>query len=87
MEVHVPKVCMVETDAVVRRLASKSLAARVSNGVMKSYNVLDEEAIFNTAWDMALEPGCSGFHSYFIAMARRVNFLLFQRLPGASGKG
>ena len=52
VEVHVPKVCVVETAAVVRRLASKTLAARVSNGIMKSYNVTDEEAIFNIAWDL-----------------------------------
>ena len=77
VEVHVPKVCVVETAAVVRRLASKTLAARVSNGIMKSYNVTDEEAIFNIAWDLALETGCSGFDSYFIAMAKREDALLF----------
>lgn len=76
MEVHIPKVCMVETAAVVRLLASKTLAARVSNGIMKSYNVTDEETIFNTAWDLALETGCSGFDSYFIELARRVDALL-----------
>ncbi|HQI54311.1 MAG TPA: hypothetical protein PLM15_02780 [Methanothrix soehngenii] len=54
-----------------------TLAARVSDGIMKSYNLAGEEAIFNTAWDLALETGCSGFDSYFIAMARRVDALLF----------
>lgn len=50
VEVHIPKVCVVETAAVARRLASRTLAERVSNGIMKSYNVADEEAIFSTAW-------------------------------------
>ena len=77
VEVHVPKVCVVETAAVARRLASKTLAARASNGIMKSYNIADEEAIFNTAWDLALETGCSGFDSYFIALARRADAMLF----------
>jgi predicted nucleic acid-binding protein len=71
VEVHVPKVCVVETAAVARRLAGRILAARASNGILKSYNVADEEAIFSIAWDVALETGCSGFDSYFIALAKR----------------
>lgn len=77
VEVHVPKVCVVETAAVVRRLASRTLAARASDGIMKSYNIADDETIFNTAWDLALETGCSGFDSYFIALAKREDATLF----------
>lgn len=77
VEVHVPRVGVVETAAVAKRLASRALAARVSNGIMKSYNISDEEAIFNAAWDLALETGCSGFDSYFIALARKEDALLF----------
>lgn len=76
VEIHVPKVCVVETAAVARRLGSRTLAERVSNGIMKSYNIADEEAIFNTAWDLALETGCSGFDSYFIALARKEDAML-----------
>ena len=43
---------------------------------MKSYNIADEETIFNTAWDLALETGCSGFDSYFIALARKEDAML-----------
>ena len=77
VEVHVPKVCVVETAAVARRLAGRTLAARASKGILKSYNVADEEAIFNVAWDVALETGCSGFDSYFIALAKREDAILF----------
>lgn len=77
VEVHVPKVCVVETAAVARRLASRTLAARASNGIMKSYNIADEETIFNIALNVALETGCSGFDSYFIALARREDAMLF----------
>ena len=76
IEVYVPKVCVVETAAVARRLASRTLAEKASNGIMKSYNIADEEAIFNTAWDLALETGCSGFDSYFIALARKEEAML-----------
>ncbi len=77
VEVHVLKVCVVETAAVVRRLASRTLAERASNSIMKSYKISDEEAIFNTAWDLALETGCSGFDSYYIALARKEDAMLF----------
>ncbi len=71
VEVHVPKVCVVETAAVANRLAGRTLAERASKGIMKSYNTAGEEAIFDIAWDVALETGCSGFDSYFIALAKR----------------
>lgn len=77
VEVHVPKVCVVETAAVARRLAGRTLAERASKGIMKSCNIADEEAIFNIAWDLALETGCSGFDSYFIALARKEEAMLF----------
>ena len=31
----------------------------------------------NIAWDVALETGCSGFDSYFIALAKREDAILF----------
>jgi predicted nucleic acid-binding protein len=77
VEVHVPKVCVVETAAVARRLAGRILAARASKGILKSYNVADEESLFNVAWDVALDTGCSGFDSYFIALAKREDAILF----------
>jgi len=76
VEVHVPKVCVVETAAVAKRLAGRALAERASKGIMKSYNIAEEEAIFNIAWDVALETGCSGFDSYFIALAKREDAIL-----------
>ena len=44
---------------------------------MKSYSVVDEDAIFDIVWDVAQETGCSGFDSYFIAMAKREDAILF----------
>ncbi len=77
IEVYVPKVCVVETAAVVKRLASRAMAAKVSRGVMRSYNMVDESAIFDAAWEVALSTGCSGFDSYFIALARIKDAALF----------
>lgn len=77
VEVHVPRVCIVEIAAVAKRLAGRTLAAKASKGIMKSYNIAEEEAIFDIAWDVALETGCSGFDSYFIALAKREDAILF----------
>ncbi|MHB8118884.1 MAG: hypothetical protein ACYDHX_09165 [Methanothrix sp.] len=46
-----PKVCVVETAAVARRLAGRILAARASKGILKSYYIADEESLFSIAWD------------------------------------
>jgi predicted nucleic acid-binding protein len=77
VEVHVPMVCIVEIAAIAKRLAGRALAAKASEGIMKSYNLAEEEAIFDIAWDVALETGCSGFDSYFIALAKREDAILF----------
>jgi predicted nucleic acid-binding protein len=76
VEVHVPKVCVVETAAVVKRLAGRILASRASRRIIRSYSIADEETFFNIAWDVALETGCSGFDSYFIALAKREDAIL-----------
>lgn len=76
VDVHVPKVCVVEIAAVARRLAGRTLAAKASKGIIKSYNIADEDTFFQIAWDVALETGCSGFDSYFIALAKREDAIL-----------
>lgn len=53
------------------------MAAKVSRGVMRSYNMVDGSAIFDAAWEVALSTGCSGFDSYFIALARIKDAMLF----------
>jgi predicted nucleic acid-binding protein len=50
VEVHVPKICIVETAAVAKRLAGRTLAAMASNGILKSYYVADEDSLFSIAW-------------------------------------
>ena len=57
VEVHIPKVCVVETAAVARRLAGRTLAARASKGIIKSYNIADEDTFFQIDWYVALETG------------------------------
>lgn len=77
VEVYVPRACIVETAAVVRRLSDRARARMVSKGIMESYEISDELALFDTAWIIATDTGCSGFDSYFIALARMKNAVLF----------
>jgi len=76
VNVYIPKVCVVETAAVVKRLADKNLAIKISEGVLNSYEVIDEAILFNSACAIAIDTGCSGFDSYFIALAKIKNAIL-----------
>lgn len=77
VEVFIPKVCVIETAAVLRRLAKRDLAAKLSRGLMRSYELVDESDIFDSAWRVALDRGSSGFDTYFIALAKMKDGLLF----------
>lgn len=76
VDIYIPKVCVIETAAVVKRLADESFAMRISEGVLDSYEVVDETILFDSAWAIAIDTGCSGFDSYFIALAKLKNAML-----------
>ena len=61
--IYIPKVCVVETAAVVKRLADKNFAIKISKGVLDSYEIVDEAILFDPAWAIAMDTGCSGFDS------------------------
>ncbi len=77
VEVHIPKCCIVEMAAVSKRLSDKATARRISKGLMESYEITDESLLFDTAWTIAMDTGCSGSDSYFIALAKIENAPLF----------
>jgi len=76
VNVYIPKVCVVETAAVVKRLADRNFAIKISTGVLDSYEVVDEAILFDSTWTIAMDTGCSGFDSYFIALAKIKNAIL-----------
>ena len=77
VEAYIPKCCIVEMAAVSRRLSGKATAREVSKGLLESYEIADESLFFDTAWMVAMDTGCSGFDSYFIALAKVKNASLF----------
>ncbi len=76
VDIYIPKVCVIETAAVVKRLADERFAMKISEGVLDSYEVVDEAILFDSAWAIAMDTGCSGFDSYFIAVATLKNAML-----------
>jgi len=77
IDIFIPKVCVVETAAVVKRLSNKDLAIQISKGVLDSYEIIDEAFLFDAAWTIAKDTGCSGFDSYFIGLSKVKNASLF----------
>jgi len=61
---------------VVKRLADRNFAIKISEGVLDSYEVFDEAILFDSSWAIAMDTGCSGFDSYFIALAKIKNAIL-----------
>jgi predicted nucleic acid-binding protein len=66
----------VENAAVARRLSNRTIARKISGEILESYEIVDKSLIFDTAWMIALNTGCSGFDSYFIALAKIKNATL-----------
>lgn len=84
VEVFIPKVCVIETAAVLKRLANRDLAAKLSRGLMRAYDSVGEPDIFESAWRVALDRGSTGFDTYFLALARMKDALLFTDDNGMS---
>jgi len=68
--VYIPSVCIIEAASVTKRFGGRAMAIKVSKGLIRSYGLVGEDALFDIAWDVAVDTGCSGFDSYFIALAR-----------------
>ena len=47
VEVFIPKVCVIETAAVLRRLANRDLAAKLSRGLMRAYDLVVNQTSSN----------------------------------------
>ena len=77
VDVFIPRVCVIETGAVAKRLSNRDFAEKISKGVLDYYEVVDEAILFDSAWAIALNTGCSGFDSYFIAVTKIKNAVLF----------
>ncbi|HEX3001168.1 MAG TPA: hypothetical protein VHN82_02185 [Methanoregula sp.] len=70
-EVIIPRCGIVEIAAVAGRLADASRAEEICDEVEASYKIIPEDAIIMTAKAIALNEGCPGFDTYFVALAEQ----------------
>lgn len=87
VEAYVPRACIIEMAAVSKRLSDKATARKISKRLVESYEIADESLLFDTAWTIAIDTGCSGFDSYFIALAKIKNASLFTDDNGMQHRG
>jgi len=59
VDVFIPRVCVIETGAVAKRLSNRDFAEKISKGVLDYYEVVDEAILFDSAWAIALNTGCA----------------------------
>lgn len=76
-EVIIPRCGIVEIAAVAGRLADASRAEEICDEIEASYKIISEDAIIMTAKAIALNEGCPGFDTYFMALAQQDSLPLF----------
>ncbi|WP_338253077.1 type II toxin-antitoxin system VapC family toxin [Pyrodictium abyssi] len=77
-EVLLPYPVIVETGAVISRLAGEKLAREIVESLKstRDYTIVFEEEIREDALEVAIRTGSSGFDAYIIALAWRRNAIL-----------
>ncbi|MFH0967559.1 MAG: type II toxin-antitoxin system VapC family toxin [Methanobacteriota archaeon] len=77
VEIWVPKICIIEVAAVSRRFTDLQTSQKITARLHTSSTLISEDDIFTIAWNIAETQSCSGFDSYFIALAYLQNIPLF----------
>lgn len=76
IDIIIPKICVIEVAAVIRRLADQQRSHIIASRINSTCTIVHEEDIFNEAWKIAEIQGCSGFDTYFLAVAFSYNIFL-----------
>ncbi|MCA1915699.1 type II toxin-antitoxin system VapC family toxin [Methanospirillum hungatei] len=71
IELLLPKVCIVEVAAVCRRFTDEKTSQKITSRLYTTSTLISDDEIFYEAWRIAESQSCSGFDSYFIALAYR----------------
>ncbi|MGB7808544.1 type II toxin-antitoxin system VapC family toxin [Methanoregula sp.] len=77
IEVFIPRCGLIEIAAVSSRLADQHAAEEICSEVETSFTLVPEERIIEPAKKIALEEGCPGFDTYFLAIAGQESIPLF----------
>lgn len=77
IEICIPKICVLEVAAVISRFTDHQKSHLIAYRTFSTCTIFHEEHIFNEAWKIAEMQGCSGFDTYFIALAYSCKIPLF----------
>ncbi|AGB02810.1 type II toxin-antitoxin system VapC family toxin [Methanoregula formicica] len=77
IEVILPRCGLIEIAAVSIRLSNSHNSKDICNEVENSYTLVPEDRVYETAMTIALDEGCPGFDTYFLALAELKSVPLF----------
>lgn len=77
IEVLLPRCGIIEIAAVSTRLANSSVSEEVCNEVETSFTIVPEDRLIEYAKKIALNEGCQGFDTYFLAISEQNSIPLF----------
>lgn len=77
IEVFLPRCGLIEIAAVSTRLANPSASEEIWNEVETSYTIVPEDRLIEYAKKIAINEGCPGFDTYFLAIAEQNSIPLF----------
>ena len=72
-----PKESIVEVAAVSRRFTDEQTSQKITSKLYTTSTLISEYELFHKAWKIAESQSCSGFDSYFIALAYQEKIPLF----------
>jgi predicted nucleic acid-binding protein len=77
IEVFLPRCGIIEIAAVSTRLANPSVSEEICNEVETSFTIVPEDRLIESAKKIALNEGCPGFDTYFLALSELNSIPLF----------
>ena len=77
IEVFLPRCGIIEIAAVSTRLANSSISEEICDEVETSFTIVPEERLIEYAKKIAINEGCPGFDTYFLAISEQNSIPLF----------
>jgi len=77
IEVFLPRCGIIEIAAVSTRLANPSVSEEICNEVETSFTIVPEDRLIESAKKIAINEGCPGFDTYFLAISELNSIPLF----------
>lgn len=77
IEIFLPRCGLIEIAAVSTRLANTSASEEIWNEIETSFTIVPEDRLIEQAKKIAINEGCQGFDTYFLAISEQNSLPLF----------